>query len=288
MVDADEFSSIRWIGALAVCGKPACDCCSMCFLLRSVLPNGSLSADDSAPGFWLDVWSKSLIRDPALEKDVETSRLANELVTALSDAEWDQLYQWFLAEKLEVIQTTPVDKVEIGDLPNVDGGQMVGFEEVFPWGLSLELTCRGRLYLVEEQYCVQPWCDCTQTVLSFLSYRDASRKRTTGPLESPIARYDYQTGTVREELPSPPGQASTGELMDALKNAHPTLNRQLELRHHILQSLYARAAKGKLASRSGSDNSPRIAPPKVGRNDPCPCGSGKKYKRCCLLGKTQP
>jgi len=26
---------------------------------------------------------------------------------------------------------------------------------------------------------------------------------------------------------------------------------------------------------------------KVGRNDPCPCGSGKKYKRCCLLKETQ-
>lgn len=22
--------------------------------------------------------------------------------------------------------------------------------------------------------------------------------------------------------------------------------------------------------------------PKVGRNDPCPCGSGKKYKHCCM------
>ena len=22
--------------------------------------------------------------------------------------------------------------------------------------------------------------------------------------------------------------------------------------------------------------------PKIGRNDPCPCGSGKKYKHCCL------
>lgn len=22
--------------------------------------------------------------------------------------------------------------------------------------------------------------------------------------------------------------------------------------------------------------------PKVGRNDPCPCGSGKKHKKCCL------
>ena len=21
--------------------------------------------------------------------------------------------------------------------------------------------------------------------------------------------------------------------------------------------------------------------PKIGRNDPCPCGSGKKYKNCC-------
>ena len=26
----------------------------------------------------------------------------------------------------------------------------------------------------------------------------------------------------------------------------------------------------------------RSAAPKVGRNDPCPCGSGKKYKQCCL------
>ena len=24
-----------------------------------------------------------------------------------------------------------------------------------------------------------------------------------------------------------------------------------------------------------------IAEKKVGRNEPCPCGSGKKYKKCC-------
>jgi len=24
-----------------------------------------------------------------------------------------------------------------------------------------------------------------------------------------------------------------------------------------------------------------MAGKKVGRNDPCPCGSGKKYKHCC-------
>ena len=25
----------------------------------------------------------------------------------------------------------------------------------------------------------------------------------------------------------------------------------------------------------------RNSTPKIGRNDPCPCGSGKKYKKCC-------
>lgn len=27
---------------------------------------------------------------------------------------------------------------------------------------------------------------------------------------------------------------------------------------------------------------------KVGRNDPCPCGSGKKYKNCCLAKEKTP
>ncbi len=26
---------------------------------------------------------------------------------------------------------------------------------------------------------------------------------------------------------------------------------------------------------------PVVAAPKIGRNDPCPCGSGKKFKKCC-------
>lgn len=39
--------------------------------------------------------------------------------------------------------------------------------------------------------------------------------------------------------------------------------------------LYARAVRsGPAPIRSSA--------PKVGRNDPCPCGSGKKYKHCCL------
>jgi preprotein translocase subunit SecA len=37
------------------------------------------------------------------------------------------------------------------------------------------------------------------------------------------------------------------------------------------------------ALADGAVNKPRVpasAGPKIGRNDPCPCGSGKKYKHC--------
>lgn len=50
----------------------------------------------------------------------------------------------------------------------------------------------------------------------------------------------------------------------------------LKLRSGRPQRAYRRRTKlrtvRKVATRSG---------PKVGRNDPCPCGSGKKYKKCC-------
>lgn len=33
---------------------------------------------------------------------------------------------------------------------------------------------------------------------------------------------------------------------------------------------------------------PRVRAFRTGRNDPCPCGSGKKYKRCCLVARDEP
>jgi len=41
-------------------------------------------------------------------------------------------------------------------------------------------------------------------------------------------------------------------------------------------------------SRMGGSDNITVAHknPKVGRNEPCPCGSGKKYKKCCL-GKSE-
>lgn len=51
---------------------------------------------------------------------------------------------------------------------------------------------------------------------------------------------------------------------DLIPDAVETLNR-------------TRLAQAKPPTPSANENRP-----KVGRNDPCPCGSGKKFKKCCL------
>ena len=37
------------------------------------------------------------------------------------------------------------------------------------------------------------------------------------------------------------------------------------------------------AANDGPTSEPRRIPEKTPRNDPCPCGSGRKFKRCCLV-----
>ncbi len=56
-----------------------------------------------------------------------------------------------------------------------------------------------------------------------------------------------------------------------------------QLVHH--EHSYFRHDGGRWYYMDGEDLSEKTyvrAQPKVGRNDPCPCGSGKKYKKCCL------
>jgi uncharacterized protein YecA (UPF0149 family) len=57
---------------------------------------------------------------------------------------------------------------------------------------------------------------------------------------------------------------------------HPELE---EWKHAALESEmdYRNAQK----QSNMLQNIPVVNENKVGRNDPCPCGSGKKYKKCC-------
>jgi len=51
----------------------------------------------------------------------------------------------------------------------------------------------------------------------------------------------------------------------------------------------AMASYDRAVSTPESGSNPYIRPdPKVGRNEPCPCGSGKKFKKCCAAASDEP
>ena len=47
------------------------------------------------------------------------------------------------------------------------------------------------------------------------------------------------------------------------------------------ESIFDEAKRKELYKEQKASGTIRREGPKVGRNDPCPCGSGKKYKQCC-------
>jgi len=63
------------------------------------------------------------------------------------------------------------------------------------------------------------------------------------------------------------------------------------IQHDVVHSIYRvslvkREATQKApvpvqAGGNGQKQKQKVGGKKVGRNDPCPCGSGKKYKHCC-------
>jgi len=59
-----------------------------------------------------------------------------------------------------------------------------------------------------------------------------------------------------------------------------------ELVYHYSPNLWDRKQRleariGMLLAKANSQSHPSKAAPKIGRNSSCPCGSGKRYKRCC-------
>lgn len=52
-----------------------------------------------------------------------------------------------------------------------------------------------------------------------------------------------------------------------------------------LLGAYVRALGGAFSNATADKAKPITRPgSRIGRNDPCPCGSGKKYKKCCMHG----
>jgi preprotein translocase subunit SecA len=95
--------------------------------------------------------------------------------------------------------------------------------------------------------------------------RPASPAQAALPLDSGDA-----ASTEQKHTPVPIQTRAPSTTIDALEREFQR-KKQRDLEH-------ARAAGSDKSG--GSGNTPRVTGEKVGRNDPCPCGSGKKFKKC--------
>ena len=95
--------------------------------------------------------------------------------------------------------------------------------------------------------------------------------------KNPVTEYQIEAGYMFDEL---------NHLIreDTVRRIYQV---RIERTPERIQTVKA-TQEGKVASTKGAPQQPRRvkAADKVGRNDPCPCGSGLKYKNCC--GKNQP
>ena len=55
----------------------------------------------------------------------------------------------------------------------------------------------------------------------------------------------------------------------------------LKERYKRMKNLYKLMQEDLTKYNLSTKTTPSNSNNKVGRNDPCPCGSGKKYKKCC-------
>lgn len=73
----------------------------------------------------------------------------------------------------------------------------------------------------------------------------------------------------------------TGMIMDVVNNTN-----DIQEKNDVMQAVVNEKqleALQKLAKRYKESHTVKVREyAKIGRNDECPCGSGKKYKNCCL------
>ncbi|MFH0901155.1 MAG: SEC-C metal-binding domain-containing protein [Pseudomonadota bacterium] len=165
-------------------------------------------------------------------------------------------------------------------------GSLLSTMLVFPEDRPDCYLVDGKMFQADTLFCVEPKCACTDAHFDVFQVDDS-----TGSLrEVCVARLSSKT-TMPVEFK---GSACERELLTRIhgewcRRNVPASARLRELRdrtrqrgHELLQLAARRGPCAAPASQHPAPPIPQAAPasrPK--RNVPCPCGSGKKYKRCC-------
>jgi hypothetical protein len=160
-------------------------------------------------------------------------------------------------------------------------------------------------YGLLESYCPDPDCDCRRVMINVIEKDHPGR--ILAPISYGFDRDEDEAGPFLDPLNE--RCAYAGALLRLVVDvalSDPAYLARLERHYHRVKHAArdpTHPAYDRLRQATESDGGwlsvrqmdalrgeidPGAKPAPVGRNDPCPCGSGKKYKHCCGAPRATP
>lgn len=151
-------------------------------------------------------------------------------------------------------------------------GDTLGYVEVFGDNEKDQLTVdfeNTEKWLLDDQYCSNPTCHCKEVILTFFRVDNPKLAKHNFMIRLSLENgtYEVEQGLV--------DRAKIDALVKTMRNSHPTIVTIFKQRYQKMKHA------SKEAAQKNCEATVIRAKPSVGRNDPCVCGSGKKYKKCC-------
>ncbi|MBF0450930.1 MAG: SEC-C domain-containing protein [Candidatus Magnetomorum sp.] len=159
-------------------------------------------------------------------------------------------------------------------------GQLVRWLDIHPDAPVSVLQCQNKQYFYDDMYCVTPGCNCKEVCIAFV---DLKKSKDIGFLMVHSKKW-----TVENISCSKKNHRTISDLWHLLNEREPDLQQEILNRRRQLKKIGKEIArlslnipiKDKKKSKQKIQDIKKTQ--KVERNAPCPCGSGKKYKKCCM------
>jgi hypothetical protein len=259
---------------ISACENPVCTCGSVDLDLIPIQSEAEEKGRLKPRKVEINVEEKSLISEnkkDVPEDDFEFSEL---FFSNLSEDDFQILQRKHFEFKNDISEKASPDSIDgYFDYHEVEFNRlMYAYNDVLPYGDQLSVAIDGKDCIVFDQYCLLPKCSCTDTNLDVVSIDKKSKTRNELCFIS--LNYRKKQWKLSEGSSSP---VALQTVRAAIEEQLPNIYTQIHKRHIKLKAIYAHCKKKHYSPKE------ELQLPKVGRNDPCPCGSGKKYKKCCLI-----
>jgi SEC-C motif domain protein len=249
------------------CRNPFCDCVDIHILL--FLPE---NLDPTKIQY--EFIANTVTRKTRIIGSVSDPKMAlNILNDCLSDADWEQLHRQYNLAKMRLIENLEGNEENLDfDFPTEiikNPGTYIAFETVFPLSQTFFVVRKNATYFIFDQYCVNPTCNCSTVSLDvFIELETHS---------SYAFLFNYASNKIELNSLLNTDADTANELLQDLQDKHDDIAEMLQHRHYLLRQMSIRDSVRRPLLYFG----PQGGKIPIARNAPCPCGSGKQYKRCC-------